>query len=98
MIYTVNLSEAAIADLLDLRNWIAANADPFVAEVYVDRVTAKFGTLSDFPQRSTPRDNLSPGLRSIAFERKLIIFYVIKEREVWIEHIVDGRRDVETLF
>lgn len=97
MSLTVRLSEVAVNDLTALRNWVAEIADEQTALAYVDRVAAKFATLSDFPRRGQSRPEVGPDIRSISFERRLIIFYRIDNEEVWIERIVSGARDLGQL-
>jgi toxin ParE1/3/4 len=98
MTAAVRLSETAIKDLAEIRNWIAELSDQSTALAYIDRVSAKVRTLADFPLRGRARPEVGRDIRSFAFERRLVIFYRIEGPDVWIERIVSGARDLEALM
>jgi toxin ParE1/3/4 len=87
------LSGRAIDDLKQIQTWVAEQADIDTARAYVSRIEAKFLSLNSFPLRGTPRDDLIPGLRTIPFERRLVIAYRLIDNEVWVERIVSAARD-----
>jgi toxin ParE1/3/4 len=45
-----------------------------------------------------PRDDLAPGLRTVPFEKSVIIAYTIEGISVWITNIFYGGRDYEALY
>jgi toxin ParE1/3/4 len=98
VIYKVVWEQSARIDLLALYDWIADRADPDTAYRYTSRIEAFVETLRSFPNRGTPRDRVSPGLRSITFERKYIIGYCVEEDEVVILRIIHGARDFAKTF
>jgi toxin ParE1/3/4 len=51
--------------------------------------------LVDYSERGTPRDDLSPSLRTVGFERKSVIAYVLVGDDVVIVNIFHGGRDWE---
>ncbi len=99
MSYRVALTPAARDDLIAIRDWIAVEAQSYeVADAYVNRIKARIGTLSDFPGRGSPRMDLGPDFRSIAFERRRTIIYRIDDDVVRVLRVLDGARDVGQVF
>jgi toxin ParE1/3/4 len=89
----VRLGEPAYEDLAGIWAWIASEADPDTADAYRGRLREFLAKLEDFPRRGTPRDDLRPGMRSLVFERTIVIFYRIDGSVVTILRIVHGARD-----
>lgn len=98
MTHHIRLGPLVMADLVALHRWVRDEADQATADDYLDRVEARIATLADFPARGTPRDDLAPGLRTLAFERRLIIAYGVTEGTVTILRVVSGARDLGTVF
>jgi toxin ParE1/3/4 len=100
MIYAVQLSPLAIEDLKELHLWISAEADANTASGYLDRIEERLASLSQFPERGTPRDDLIQGLRTAAFERRLVIAYMVDDspRVVTVLRIINARRDLQPVF
>ena len=98
MKYRLEISERAYDDLQERYLWIRAHAGEAVADAYDARIRARIETLRDFPLRGTPHDDLRIGVRSIPFERRLILYYAVAGNQIEILRIVDGVRDQRTLF
>ena len=96
--FPIILSEAAIADISALGRWIAERAGSEIADAYVSRVEAVCYRLADFPSRGTPRFGISAGLRSVTFERRVIIAYQIENEEVQIVRVIPAARDFARAF
>jgi toxin ParE1/3/4 len=97
--YQIELSRLAIADLKDIQNWISVvSADFDIARNYVDRIELRIATLSDFPRRGTPREDIGQGIRSLPFERRVIIFYRVIGKIVRVERVVSASRELERLL
>ena len=60
--HPVILSEAAIADMSELGCWIEQRADADTAQAYVARIEATRFRLATFPNRGTPRFDISAWL------------------------------------
>jgi toxin ParE1/3/4 len=54
--------------------------------------------LSEFPKRGTPRDDLRPGLRTIAWRRRVTIAFVVEDADVVVIGLFYGGRDFESLL
>ncbi|WP_066819556.1 type II toxin-antitoxin system RelE/ParE family toxin [Sphingomonas mali] len=86
-------------DQLDhLHSYIASAADAEIAMRFADGILDHIATLSEFPERGTPRDDLRPGMRTLAWRRRVTIAFVVEERDVVVIGIFYGGRDFETLL
>jgi toxin ParE1/3/4 len=54
--------------------------------------------LALFPQRGTARDDVLTGVRTIGFERRVTIAFVVTAEIILIEGIFYGGQDFETAF
>jgi toxin ParE1/3/4 len=93
--YAVRFRPEAEADLLGLYEFIAERSGVDVAGGYIDRVEAACAALSAFPNRGTKRDDLRHGLRTIGFERRATIAFLVAATEVVIVNIFYGGQDFE---
>jgi len=98
MSHEVRLSELAISDLVALHRWIAAEADHAIADNYIDRIETRVAALAEFPDRGTPRDDLAPGLRTLAFERRLLIAYRVDGGTVLVLRVISAQRELAPLL
>ena len=96
--YDVVWHRKARADLLNLYDWIAEQADPDTAFDYTSKIEAHAAKLAHFPECGTPRDDLAPGLRTIPYRRRTVIAYQVLEGEVEILAVVHGGRDLGRVF
>lgn len=88
----------ARTDLLALYDWLAEVANPEVAFSYTSRIGDACAKLATFPGRGSPRPDLADGVRTTAFQRRVIIAYLADEDVVTILRIVSGARDMDRLF
>ncbi len=86
----------AEADLDAIYDYIAKASSNFeVAFNFTERLRAACFKLVDFSERGTPRNDLLPGLRTVGFERKSLIAYVVQGDDIVIVNIFHGGRDWE---
>lgn len=97
MTHTVLLSPLAVQDLIALHRWITGEADRTIADGYLDRIERKMAGLAQFPLRGTPRDDLAPGVRTLVFERRVIIAYRV-EGAVTVLRVISGQRELAPLL
>src|SRR5215469_15611314 len=90
------VSEQAAADMDEIWFYIAQD-NPGAADKFVAALTGGFSKLASMPLLGRPREELSPGLRSLPVGR-YIIFYRPKEAGVDIARILHGARDFPPLF
>ena len=96
--YPVVFTEAAIADLSELGRWIAERAEIETALAYVARVEAACDRLGTFPNRGTPRSDVQSGLRTVTYQRRLVIAYRVENRVVRVMRLIDTARDLRRAF
>ncbi len=65
---------------------------------YIERIEACCTGLADFPERGTGRDSLRPGLRTLGFERRVLIAFHIGTDTVTIDRILYRGRDFDVLL
>ncbi len=97
MIYEVKVRPEAEQDLQDIYDFIAQD-NPSAALALVRRLRAFCLSLETMPHRGSPRDELRPGLRILAFERRAVVAYHVLERVVEITNIFYGGRNYEALL
>ncbi|MEE3154824.1 MAG: type II toxin-antitoxin system RelE/ParE family toxin [Pseudomonadota bacterium] len=98
MTYNVQLSALAIDDLIALHQWVNAEADLPTADSYLARIEDRIATLASFPHRGSPRDDLIEGLRTLTFERRVLIAYTVEEAVVTVQRIINASRDLTPLL
>jgi toxin ParE1/3/4 len=96
--YKVEFLRRAEDDLFGLYEIIAAQAGPDIAGHYVERIEAACLALETSPMRGTRRDDISPGLRTMGFERRATIVFRVRGSRATIVRIFYGGRDFERLL
>lgn len=96
--FSVSFRPAAEAGLFGLYRHIAEEAGLDVAATYVDRLEAACNSLETFPHRGSKRDDISPGLRTMGFERRATIVFEVRKSEVAIVRIFYGGQDYERIM
>lgn len=96
--FEVSFRPAAEADLFDLYRDIAKEAGIDVAGRYVDRIEAACRALETFPERGARRDDIRSGLRTVGFEHRATIVFLIKRSEVVILRVFYGGRNYEHIL
>ena len=69
MKYAIALTPEARDHLDVIYDYIATAASPDVAQRFTDGILDHIDKLTDYPRRGTMRDDLRPGLRTIAWRR-----------------------------
>ena len=84
----------------DLHAYIAERSYSSRADEYVGRLLDYCDGLETFPKRGTRRDHLLPGLRTIGFERRITIAFVVEEEDeaVIIVGVFYGGQDIAAAF
>lgn len=98
MTYDVQLSALAIEDLIALHQWVSVEADIPTADGYLSRIEERIAALADFPQRGSPRNDLVAGLRTLTFERRLLIAYNVDGKVVTIQRVINAFRDLAPIL
>ena len=98
MTHTVSFAPEAEAQLLALFRYIASEASPDIADRYVGAIVERCEKLEDFPLRGSPRDDIRPGLRTIAFRRRVTIAYSVIDKDITILGIFYGGQNISALL
>lgn len=98
MTLSVWLARRAEDDLFTFGLWIAKQSDRQTARTYTDRIEAACGKLVDYPDRGSAREDLGPGMRSVVFERRVVIVYSVEAADLVVQRIVPRGRDLVRLF
>lgn len=92
-------SPRAREQLTDLYTWIADEPGyPERAAGYVAAILDYCDGLVVFPYIGEARDDLRPGLRTIAFRRRVVIAFAVTEEAVEVLGVYYGGRDYESLI
>ena len=81
-----------------LHFYIASHKSESLADSYVGRIVAFCEGLTTFPLRGTARDDLMAALRTVGFERRATIAFVVATDAILIEGIFYGGQDFEASF
>lgn len=98
MSYRIVFTPEARSQLDQLHGYITAAADAEIASRFTDGILDHITTLDEFPKRGTPRDDLRPGLHTLAWRRRVTIAFVVEEVDAVVIGIFYGGRDFETLL
>ena len=91
--------ETASDDLKALYDWIARASDLETALSYTTKVEALADSLVETPRGGSPRDEIAPGLRSIVYRRRTILFYRVGLDDcVEIVRVAHGGRNLHSVF
>jgi toxin ParE1/3/4 len=97
----IEFTQSALKDLLQIHDYFLAEAGGGVAQQLIDELQSAVNSLAEFPDRgSIPKE-----LRRISNHkfRQLIvqhyrIIYQIARNAIYINAVLDGRRDIQTLL
>ncbi len=93
----VTLRPEAVADLESLYDYIAPDS-PERAIAFIRRIRSRCESLSQLPKAGRARDDLRPGLRLVAFERRVVIAYALRETRIDVLRILYRGRDVDAVL
>lgn len=99
--YSVVVDGGAERDLFDIQDYIAGRDSPERAAKVIANIARTVSMLENFPNRgSYPQELLVYGnrnYREVVF-KPYRIFYRVRDRQVAVVLIADGRRDMRTLL
>jgi toxin ParE1/3/4 len=101
MTFTVTLSETAEFDIFDIHDYVALHDTWESADRLLDGIFQTVFSLAEMPQRCHCPPELdrigNRDFREIHFKPYRIV-YSIRENEVIVHCVLDGRRDMQTLL
>ena len=83
----------ARSDLYAISDWIAERAGIDTALAYAARIEAFVARLEHFPNRGTARVSMPKGVRTVTFERRVIVAYRVEGSLVRILSLIGTARD-----
>jgi toxin ParE1/3/4 len=89
----VRLSKSAERDLLEIWFHIAADKGAETADYWIDRIEARLGQLSMFPQSGPALPDIAPEARVLVISRWLVLYRVMPDG-VRVNRVVDAARDL----
>ncbi|GLS32131.1 toxin ParE1/3/4 [Mesorhizobium albiziae] len=92
MAYKVTYRPLAVGDLDRIYDFIALDSAER-AFSYVSRIRDHCDKLSEMPERGVPRDDLAPGVRTLSFERRVLIAYRVDHNAVRIVRVFYAGQD-----
>jgi toxin ParE1/3/4 len=98
MAYRILFSPGARRQLEAIDDYIAEASTADTARRFTDAILDYIATLSDFPHRGAPRDDLASGLRTLSFRKRVTIAFAVEPEAVLIIGIFYGGQDFETLL
>ena len=92
----INRTDEAESDLIEIWQFIADDNMQAADRMYA-LLESKMNRLTDFPKMGSPRDDLSPGLRSLVVGNYLI-FYRLEADRIDILRVLQGMQDLPAFF
>ena len=86
----------AEADILEIWGYIAEDS-VVAADRWVDKLDEKFALWATQPMMGRVRDELSPGIRSLAFGRYVVFFQPLPDG-IDVVRVLHGSRDIDASF
>ena len=94
----VVFSPEAETRLVQLYDYIAANASPAIAESLTGAIVERCERLGEMPLVGVARDDIRRGLRTTFFRRRVVIAYSVGAKAVTVLAIFYGGQDYESLL
>ena len=86
----------AEADILEIWGYIAEDS-VVAADRWVDKLDEKFALWDTQPMMGRAREELSPGIRSLAFGRYVVFFQPVPDG-IDVVRVLHGSRDIDASF
>lgn len=97
--YKVRYREEASGDILEIYRCVyEVSLDPVTAQRFTGRLMTACERIGEAPFGGRPRDDLFPGLRTVPFEKRAVIAYLVGEDTVDVTNVFYGGRDYEALY
>jgi toxin ParE1/3/4 len=91
-------SPEAQADLSEIWMYYAQAAGRGVADNVVRKIGEVCRLLEEYPHGGRSRDEVRPGLRSVAATPHVVFYRVRSDDMAEVIRVIDGRRDIDDLF
>ncbi|WP_157219461.1 type II toxin-antitoxin system RelE/ParE family toxin [Flavisphingomonas formosensis] len=98
MAYRIVVTPEARDQLNAIYDYIAQAASALIARRFTDGILDHLAPLADHPGIGTPRDDIRPGLRTLAHRRRVTIAFMVEDAAVVVIGFYYGGQDFETLL
>jgi toxin ParE1/3/4 len=78
--------------------YLADAASPDIAQRFTDGILDRLDMLAHYPRTGTPRGDLRPGLRTLAYRRRVTVAFMVEDAAVVVIGFFYGGQDFETLL
>jgi len=96
--YRIVVTPEARDQLDAIYDYIAYAATPDIARQFTDGIVDRLAMLTDYPRTGSPRHDLRPGLRTLAYRRRVTIAFMVEEAAVVVIGFYFGGQDFETML
>lgn len=94
----VVFSPEAETQLVQLYDYLAANASTAIAETYSNAIVERCERLGEMPLAGVAREDIRRGPRTTFFHRRVVIAYSVGAKAVTVLAIFYGGQDYESLL
>jgi toxin ParE1/3/4 len=94
----VTFTPLAERQISHLYEYVAVRASESRADSFVRRIVDYCMNFSTFPERGVKRDDIFPGLRTVGFERRITVAFIVTADGVVVEGIFYGGQDFESVL
>ncbi|MGH9561106.1 MAG: type II toxin-antitoxin system RelE/ParE family toxin [Terracidiphilus sp.] len=97
----VRFTKAARADLEEIYEWIAEHDSPAHADYVLDHLSAAAARIAGLPGSGSRPRELPPGMKADyrqVFFKPYRVIYQVRQNEIVIHLIADGRRNLQMLL
>ena len=99
MNYRVVFSPEVLEQLAQLYRYVAQAASPSsIAAGYTDAIVTYCESLTTFPHRGVPRDEVRPGLRITHYLKRAVIAFDVDGDQIFILGMFYGGQDYEAIL
>jgi len=96
--YRIVVTSEARDQLDAIYDYIAYAATPDIARQFTDGIVDRLAMLTDYPRTGSPRDDIRPGLRTLAYRRRVTVAFMVEEVTVVVIGFYYGGQDFETML
>jgi len=96
--YRIIVTPEARDQLDAIYDYIAYAATPSIARQFTDGIIDRLAVLTDYPRTGSPRDDIRPGLRTLAYRRRVTVAFMVEEAAVVVIGFYYGGQDFETIL
>jgi plasmid stabilization system protein ParE len=98
MRYSIVYTPYALRDITHIFDYLEEQTDALTARRYTLKIESVCQSLASLPLRGVPRDDIRPGLRTLAYRRRVVIAFSVEGECVVIHGIFQSGQDYEAIL